>query len=159
MTKGIKNIVQSKPACRSHYSYNHLIAVCILANRPRTEISSIPTNRKHKVSPSVHKRQGAAHRNVEMFNWGYRSGDGEQPCPHLPNSRGAGALWSAVHTFLEHLELSRGVKKSTSRWGRLIALEGLGTSWEQRMCSTAHRSQAGHCVTPSCAEKNLLFLV
>lgn len=124
MKKGIKNIVQSKPsACRSHYSYNHLIAVCILVNRPRTEMSYIvttSTNRKHKVSTSVHKRQRAAHRNVELFNWGYGCGDGDQPRPRLPNSRGAGALWwSAVHMFLEHLELSRGVKKSTGRWGCL----------------------------------------
>lgn len=53
----------------------------------------------------------------------------------------------------------QGCKKSASRWGRLIALEGLGTSWEQRICSTAHRSQAGHCAPPSCAEKTLLLLV
>lgn len=91
---------------------------------------------------------------LELFSWPYGRGDGERPCPCSPNSGGAGALWwSAEHTSLEHLELSRGVKESTSGRGKLIILKGLGTSWEQRMCSTVRRSQAGSYTPPSCGEK------
>lgn len=112
MQKSIKNIAQSQPsACKSQYSYNWLSHYCLYFSqqnkRLKSHISSLPQLAGNRVSTSVHKRHGAAHRDVgspslELFNWSHSCGDGDLPCPRLPVSGGDGTLWwsAGEHNFL-----------------------------------------------------------
>lgn len=114
MEKSIKNTVQSwPPACKTQYSYNQLFRYCLyFSQQNKTEISYIVTTstvRKHKISTSVHKRQGPAHR---------MGGPLHLSCSTGPTAVGMESCYVPICQFQEGMEPFGGVQNTNfhSTW-------------------------------------------